>query len=331
MITLADIAREAGTSVSTVSRALKGNSRISPEMREKIEQIAERSNYNKHKFKKRNLSNNPGRIGVIVPEVMSGYYAKLVHLSNEHFSKYNYLVSVRITDFDKETMINHLREFSTMEMDGLLITLDDSEELTADICEAISHVKCPVMNIASQYIPNLDIDSIYLDEPRGIYMGIEHLVQRGYKSIGFIGDRFTWVRLKSYKESMQHFGREIREEFIAVSPLRAEAAGYNAAQQILSHGRRPDAIFAAYDQIAIGAIQAFIQAGLRIPEDIAVIGFDDIITSRYILNGLTTIQNPCEDMISISCRILMNRIREGNSAAQQQIALKPQLIIRSTT
>ncbi len=330
MVTLADIAKLADTSISTVSRALKNDPRISLEMKEKIQQIASREGYTKHRSKASIYGPDWGRIGLIVPEVMSGYYARIVHLANQNFARQNYSVSIRITEFDSAALIRHLHDFAQVGVDGLLVVLDDSEEISPEIHSAIEYVRQPVMFITADYIPDLDYDAIYLDELRGITMGIHHLVQRGYRDIGFIGEHATLGRLSLFREAMKKSGMTIREDFIAISNVRAEAGGCDCIRQLLSRPQQPDAIFASYDQMAIGAIKSLTDAGLKIPKNMAVLGFDDLAVSQYIHKGITTIQNPCEDIISISCRVLLNRINHDESAPQQ-IALKPQLIVRGTT
>jgi DNA-binding LacI/PurR family transcriptional regulator len=330
MTTLADIAKRAGTSTSTVSRALKNDPRISVDMKKKITEIAAQEGYTKHQAKLPVTGQRWGRIGLIVPEVMSGYYARIVHLTNQYFEKQQYSVTTRITEFHSTALIRHLYDFAQTGIDGLLLVADDSEELSPKIFHALDAVRQPAMFITTSYISNLDYDGIYLDELRGITMGVEHLIQRGYKNIGFLGEQETLGRLASFREAMRKFHMPIQEDFIAISDSRAEAGGYDCILRLLSHSHRPDAVFASYDQMAIGAIKALQDAELRIPQDMALLGFDDLMVSQYIHKGITTIQNPCEDMISISCRILLNRIRHDESTPQQ-IALKPQLIIRGTT
>ncbi|MDD3818875.1 MAG: LacI family DNA-binding transcriptional regulator [Actinomycetota bacterium] len=329
MAILKDIAEKAGVSVSTASRALQNDPRISVNTKNKVTEVASLLGYAKHKNK--NIPNkNWDSAGLIVPEVISGYYAQLVHYANDNFAKNELLTVIKITNFKKDTMIRHIKSFAKNQVRCLIIIVDDSEELSDDVFSAVSLIKVPIMFITSKYISKLDYDNLYVDEHRGITMGLEHLIQKGYKQIGFIGEDQTLGRYHVYNKVMQSFGMHINKDFIKISKKRAEEGGYYCMKEILKQNRYPDAIFASYDSMAIGAIHAIEEASLRIPEDIAILGFDDILISKYISRGLTTIKNPCKDMISIATRVLLKRIEQPN-LTPQQIALKPLLVVRGTT
>ncbi len=329
MANLEEIAKAAGVSVSTASRALHNDTRISLDTRLKVEETAEHLGYTKHKIKGIKMQ-KWNTAGLIVPEVLSGYYARLVHVANDFFEKQNYSTILKLTNFDQDTMIRDIYDFGWMDVKCLLILLDDSEEISNDIFSAISAIKRPAMFITAKYFSNLDFDSLFLDERRGMAMGIEHLIQRGYRRIGFLAEDKTMGRLRVFQELMQSYGMPVESRFIKTSQERAEEGGYLCMREILAESEHPDAVFASYDQMAIGAIKAIEEAGLSIPNDIAMLGFDDMIVSKYISKGLTTIHNQYEDMMSIAVRVLLNRVENSNSSPQQ-IALKPSLIIRGTT
>ena len=119
-------------------------------------------------------------------------------------------------------------------------------------------------------------------------------------------------------------------QLICIGPERAESGGYLRMKELLSLENPPDAVFCCYDQMAIGAIHALRETGLRIPEDMAVLGFDNLTASKYIEGGISTIANPYEDMLSIAVNILAKRAKNPQ-ISQQQIALRPNLIVRHTT
>lgn len=128
MVLLEDIAKEAGVSISTASRALQNDSRISETTKQKISEIADSLGYTKHKRKKEEKS-NWDTVGLIVPEVLSGYYAQLVHLANEYFGRHQLSTITKITNFQQEAMIRHIQNFSKLNVKCLLIFVDDSEEI----------------------------------------------------------------------------------------------------------------------------------------------------------------------------------------------------------
>ena len=334
MPNISDIAKMTGVSTSTVSRSLRNDSKISAETKQKVMEVAKTLGYVRHIEKNTRtaveLKDDLKCVGLIVPEVMSAYYARLAHFAAEYFAKQNYSVTIRLTNFDRDAIVSHVHELCASYVSCLLIIVDDSEEISGDIFSTVSASGKPAFFITAKYLPNNDFDSIFIDERRGIHMMLDHLVDRGYKSIGFIGESQTIGRRDAYIEYMSRLNLPVVKDFVKCSQLRAEAGGYQAMREILASKKKPDAIFMSYDQMAIGAIKAIKEAGLTVPGDIAVAAFDDIIMSEYIENGLTTVQSPCEDMIAIASRVLLSRV-EDRKAAPQQIALKPTLIIRGTT
>lgn len=329
MVVLKDIADRAGVSIATASRALQNDSRISESTKEKVSAIADSLGYTKHKTKKQSKE-NWDTVGVIVPEVLSGYYAQLVHLANDNFARNKITTIIKITNFDQNAMIQHIKNFAKLRVKSLLILVDDSEEISEEILKVLSSNEMNVMLITAKYISGLDFDSIYIDEYSGIAMAIEHLVLKGYKRIGFIGEEHTAERYHAYEKKMRKLDMLIEEKYVKISQKRAEAGGYSCMRKLIDQADYPDAVLMGYDQMAIGAIFAIEEAGLRIPEDIAIVGFDDIHVSQYIHKGITTIKSPYEDMMSIAVRVLLKRTEYPNSAPQQ-IAIKPSIVIRGTT
>lgn len=329
MVVLRDIAEKADVSVSTVSRALQNDERISKSTKQKIFKIANTLGYTKHKTKNKS-DQNWDMVGLNVPEVLSQYYSQLVHLAIDNLTEQHLSTIIKITNFKQDAMIRNIKSFDRLNVKCMLIIVDDSEEINEDILSAVETIKTPIMFLTSKYIANLDYDNLYVDEDRGITMALEYLIDRGYKKIGFVGEEQTLGRYRVYQQVMERFDLPVVDDYIKISKKRAEEGGYYCMQEILTQEDYPEAVFASYDHMAIGAIHAIQEAGLRIPEDIAILGFDDIFSARYIHKGLTTIKNPYEDMMNIAVRVLMKRIEEPDSAPQQ-IALRPSIVIRGTT
>ncbi|MFA7591242.1 MAG: LacI family DNA-binding transcriptional regulator [Sphaerochaetaceae bacterium] len=330
MAILKDIADMAQVSISTVSRALQNDPKISYDTKKKIVSIATSLGYSKHKLKNNCISTDWNSVGFIVPEVTSGYYSHLVHVANEQFEKKKYSMTIKLTNFDDATLIRHIYSFNEMQVTCIIVILDDSENISDELLTAVSITKLPVLFITTKHIANLDFDNLYIDEHKGIELGLKYLVNKRYKHIGFIGERQTMARCSVYKDVMESFSLPVRDCFVRISNKRNEEAGYESMKEILSLEQLPDAIFASYDQMAIGAIHAIEEAGLRIPEDIAILGFDDIPIAQYINKGLTTIRDPYDDMIAIAVRVLLQRVEHPESATQR-IILKPSIIKRGTT
>lgn len=329
MATLKDIANRVHVSVSTVSRALNNSEEISEEMKEEIRKAAEELGYS---LRGRGGRSTPewNTAGLIVPEVTSEYYAKIVSMSQDLLSANGYSTLVKITNFQASEMVEAINCMNRIHAKCVLIVMDDEEIMSDRIVKAISRSNLPVMLITSKYYPLLEFDCIHLDEYSGIVMAVGHLQERGYRRIGFIGEKMTSNRLTIFKQAVKFENLEYDPSLSALGSERAEAGGYARMKELLALPNPPDAVFCSYDQMAIGAIHAIREAGKKIPEDIAVIGFDDIAVSAYVEGGITTVANPYEDMLSIAVDVLTKREKNIHSS-RQQIALQPKLIVRSTT
>ncbi|HWR23341.1 MAG TPA: LacI family DNA-binding transcriptional regulator [Feifaniaceae bacterium] len=329
MATLKEIADRLNISVSTVSRALNGSNSISREMQARIRDVAEELGYT---LKGRGGKYSPewNIAGLIVAEVCSEYYAKIVHLAQERFAQRGYSTVIQITNFGHENLHSAIKIMRCIGVRCLLIVMDDEEKISQDIMDAIHKSGLPVMLVTSKYFTMIDVDCIHTNETSGILMGVQHLLSRNYRKIGFIGERMTENRHTIFKQVMEEHVPGWRPQFIAVGRERGALGGYLRMKELLGMEERPDAVFASYDLMAIGAIHAIREAGLKIPGDIAVLGFDNITESEYVEGGITTIASPSEDMIAIAINILMKRI-QSSAGALQQVALQPKLIVRETT
>lgn len=327
MATLKDIAQRLGVNTSTVSRALNDSSSISEEMRERVRQTAEEIGYS--------LRGRGGRevpewcaAGLIIPEATSEYYAKLAHLAQDRLAQRGYSCMVQLTNFSAVSLISAIHAMARIRVKCLLIVMDAEETVSDKVMDAIHRSGLPTMLVTSDYLPKIDVDCIHFDENIGIRAGVEHLIQRGYRRIAYLGEKMTESRRYSFEQVMAEKG--CPEKLVAVGKERGEMGGYLRMKELLGMEERPDAVFAGYDQMAIGAIHAIREAGLSVPRDIAVMGFDDITVARFVEGGVTTIANPSEDLVSIAVNILLKRM-EAPNRARQQIALRPRLVIRRTT
>ncbi len=329
MANLDDIAREAKVSASTVSRALNGRASISEETRRRVMQAAERLQYRKRAYTTA-TSRMQSVAGIIMPDMTSDYYTRLLHTLNERFQQKNFSALSAVTNFNAEQTIRAVERMSQVRVSCLLVILDDTEAISQRLIDAVRLTGLPTMFITSKYIPSLDVDCLFVDEERGNTMAVEHLLHRGYRRIGFIGEYNTRNRCDFFLKTMKRYDVPVNPSFVRIGEARGEEGGYLRMREILSMMELPDAIYASYDQMAIGAIHAIGESGLRVPKDIAVIGFDDISTARYVAGGITTIGTPFDDMAAIAVRILLHRIDQP-FGQPQQVAIKPSLIVRATT
>ncbi len=329
MSTVKEIAEQLGVHPSTVSRALNGSRKISAEVREKVLATAKAMDY---KLRGRGGRATPdwNTAGIIVPEVLSDYYARIVHLAKTSLAARGYSTIVKITSFTPKEMLEAINSMNRIQVKCLLIVLDSEESFSDRILRSLYATHLPVVLLTSRFHASMNMDCIHLDENAGICMAIEHLQQRGHSEVGFIGEKMTAGRLMVFKQVMKSMKMELQPQWICIGKERMEEGGYLRMKELLNLPHPPKAVFCSYDQMAVGAIHAIQEAGKRVPEDIAVIGFDDIAAAPYVAGGITTVANPCKDMVSIAVSVLLSRVTAPDSA-YQEIALRPTLMVRSTT
>ena len=329
MANMKDIAQKLGVSVSTISRALNGSEEISLAMRDKISLAAEELGYSLHGRGGRQAP-DWNCAGIVVPELMSPYYANLVHAAKDYFAAKGYSSIVKLTDFQPAQMIEALGAMKRIRVKCLLIVMDTEEEMNERIMRAIHACKVPILMITAKYYASQQFDCIHLDEYSGILMGIQHLQSRGYQRIGCISDLLSGNRVTIFKQAMKLQNLALEPKMLAIGQQRFEIGGDLRMKELLSQKQPPDAVFCCYDQMAIGAIHAIEERGLRLGKDVAVLGYDNLSVSEFVGTGITTIANPCEQVLSIAVNILTDRVKNPQ-AARQQITLRPNLIIRGST
>jgi DNA-binding LacI/PurR family transcriptional regulator len=331
MPTLKDIAIKAGVNLSTVSRALKGSDEINIETREKIINIARDLGYVSNKNEKEYSKVNLKTIGLICPEIVSIFYAQLVSTIEEKIREFGYTVFIGLTNFEYETELHYLNLFEKKSLDGIVFITSFDERIKDELKNFKKKCDIPLIQVASE-IEVEEYDSIHIDNHLGVVLAVEHLIELGHKQICYIGEELTKDRLKYFLEVMKSHNLKIENDFIRSGKERREAAGYLRMKELFSaKNKLPTAIFASYDDVAIGAMKAIYENGLKVPEDISVIGIDDISIASYLYNSLSTISSPVSEMGNIAMRILFEKIQNKKNTVIQHINIKPQLVLRDST
>ena len=318
-MTLRALAEECGVSVGTVSKAFSGSSEISEATREKIFAAAKENGvfdkYNKHKFQK-------PVIAVLCPEVRSEYYAGMIGTLQEEITARGGVMCVSLTDFgaDKEYELFKLYS-SYLAADGiLLINLEGDPQNVENIPAVALGTKKNVSNI----------DTIGHDFGSGIRHSVAFLKENGHRAIGFASEELTGSKLGMFKDAMRQYGLEVRDEWLYVSSSRFEEAGLDAVRHFLALSERPDTIVAAYDYIAIGVIKGLHAAGLRVPEDISVLGMDDISLAPYFETPISSIRTGSEEACRIAVELLFKKLENRFFHARQKLSVPSRFIARES-
>ncbi|MDW7658962.1 MAG: LacI family DNA-binding transcriptional regulator [Bacillota bacterium] len=329
MTKLKDIATTAGVSISTVSKALNNSREINKETKTRIIRVARELNYNMSALHGETSVNKSQTIGVICPEINSNYYTQLISSIGRQITKKGYSYTIAVSDFDRKKEEELLEVFGGQNVGGIILITEST-----DIHSVVSGVKdiwhTPLLLIASEDDVN-DYDCIQIDDYYGVVTGVSYLIRLGHKRIAYIGDSLTEGRLRAYRDTLEKHNLTVDESLIRTAEQRFEKGGYQSMLSLLKGNLHPTAVFAAYDDMAIGAMRAITEMGHGVPEDISVIGMDDVFVSPYLSRALTTVSNPIKEMAMVSISILTRKIEDSKFTVVQNVVLKPSLIIRETT
>jgi len=317
------IAEIAHVSTSTVSKALSGSKEISSEVAEEIKRIALEIGYfsEKNKRKLKNKRTKQTQIAVLCPEIISIHYSKIVTLIKSFVEERGGRVAVYIFDFDNEKK-NDLLKYLSMDgnTDGIIVfsQYDSDVELGVPlVCfDTIRKYK--------------NFDTIGTNQNECMNDCVRHLYDLGHRKIGFIGENYTLSKEERFVESMRHFGLDINRDYIYNIDKRFESIGREAAFEIIASQSRPTAFITAYDEIAVSLIYYLENAGIRVPEDISVMGMNDIPLSPYIRSSLTTVRFFYDEQAALAVDILYDKMF-GLSDDIHHLVVKHELVVRNST
>lgn len=299
MITLSKIATLAHVSVSTVSKAFSGSNEVNEQTRALIFEIAKQHNC----FKKYYNAKYPKYvIAVICPEFKSRYYAYYLSVLQEELSKHNCEICVAATNFS-ETAERNLLEYYTKysTVDGIII-VNPKTSLNTEI-------KIPIAAVGGQNLCE-DIITTESDLQAAFCEAVRYFKSKNVRNIGFIGENLTDSKLNCFLDSMKSNEMEIKTDFIIITEKRFEEGGFSAMEQLFEKGTLPRAIIAAYDNMAIGAMRSISEHGLKIPDDIAIMGMDDIQEAEFINPPLSSINFGTEFTCKTVTKAIINKITD---------------------
>ena len=308
-MTLTELAKLAHVSTSTASKAFAQSSEVNEQTRNMIFEVAKRNGC----FKKFYRSEYPGYvIAVICPEFNSTYYSNLISRMQECLAKYNSEMCVAATGFSVETeakLIEYYDRYNTV--DGIIVINGGS---------TIPDSRCIPVATVSRYSDNAGDINVVLNLSAPLDEAVVRLLESGAESYGFIGDRYTGSRLERYKRVLSKHGIAINDDFMVATEGRFEQCGYDGATELISRGKLPRAILCAYDRIAYGAMRAFSDKGIKIPDDVAIFSIDDAPNSEYLTPSLTSITHAIDETCAAISEALVKKIKGEPFAEEIKIA-----------
>jgi DNA-binding LacI/PurR family transcriptional regulator len=335
MHTIKDVAREANVSIATVSRVINGKDRVKKETREKILRAIEKLNFVPDQAARTMISKKTRTVGMVVPLLSNEYWAQLAEIIQRKLLKNGYTLLISTINFENENDLTFLDTFLERKVDGVIIGsfLKELKEDYEKYFKMFSDQGIPLVS----FVPlNNNITSVWGDNLTSSMEAVEHLIRLGHTKIAYIGAATTGIdRELGYRNALM-LNHIAVDEGLIISGRHEyvhhfSQYGYENAKKLVLDREKFSALFCANDLIAIGAIKAFDELGLRVPADIAVVGFDDITIAGLYRPALTTVKQPIEDMANAAVEILLEQIENPSmNYTQKKITFPMKLVVRES-
>jgi len=333
-ITIMDVAKESGVSYSTVSRVLNGFDFVKESTREKVLAVAERLGYVAN-LQARSLAGGKTRvIGLLVPGLDNGYIGEIVRGIDEEVAKTNYDLMLYTTRRRVGREALYINAISNNLSDGMILIVP---LVAREYLEALREHNFPYV-LVDQADPLMRSVTVDCTNWQGAYDATKYLIELGHRRIAFVTGlkaiQSAVDRLEGYKAALRDYDIAL-DETLVVEGDYVNPSGYQAAERLLQLSPRPTAIFASNDLMALGAMQAILEQGLHIPQDISLIGFDDIPQASMVHPQLTTVRQPLDQMGRIAVRLLLDQIEQPETPelperAARRVTLATRLIERES-
>ncbi|MCX6152422.1 MAG: LacI family DNA-binding transcriptional regulator [Ignavibacteriales bacterium] len=331
--TITDIAKILGISPSTVSRALRDHPDICLDTKNQVKKIAKELNFTPNPIAQSLKNNRTTTIGVIVPEIKHDFFSSAISGIEEvaYQSGYTIIVCQSNESFEREivntnVLIHH-------RVAGIIVSISQNTK-NGDHFKDIIERKIPLV-FFDRVCEDVSAYKVIIDDSKSAFDAVNYLISKGYKKIVHLAGPMALdickKRMKGYTEALEKAGIEVVDELVLNGGLH-EQDGYNSMEFLIKEKLPYDAIFAVNDPVAIGAFQRIKEAGLRIPEDVAIIGFSNNKITNLVDPPLTTVDQPSFEMGMKAAEILIGIIEKKNKSTEPKtLVLNTRLIVRGST
>ncbi|MCD1243257.1 substrate-binding domain-containing protein [Vibrio cholerae] len=329
MATMKDIARLAGVSTSTVSHVINKSRFVSDEIAERVNNAAQQLNYAPSALARSLKMNRTKTIGMLVTTSTNPFFGEVVKGVERSCYHQGYNLILCNTEGDNQRMKASINTLLQKRVDGLLLMCSTLEGERLDVFDRYPDIPIVVMDWGPILFAS---DKIQDNSLQGGYMAAKHLIECGHKEIGCITGPLirhqAQMRYEGYKRALAEAGIAINPDWIMESDFECEG-GYQAFEKLYQRGKLPSALFVSNDMMAMGVIQAASQRGLRVPDDLSLIGYDDVHIAKFMTPALTTIHQPKYRLGKAAVDTLLYRLENPDTTAQV-VQLEPTLVVRNS-
>lgn len=332
MSTLKEVAKEAGVSITTVSRVINGSNKVNGETRERVQKAMLQLDYQPNRVAQR-LRTSGGRsklLGLIIPDIQNQFYSNIVRGIEDVTYGHDYAVILCNSDENPNKERFYLEVLRSESVDGII--LPPIHQFGEEI-ENLIDLGIPIVCV-DRKLMRKNVDTVVIGNEKGGYDAVSHLVELGHKKIAILTSSLQFSsfaeRQKGYERALKENGIEIDKRLIKEGDPRSLETARSLTEELLDLDEPPTAIFATNNLMTLGVLEALNKHNLRIPEDISIVGFDDLPWAKAISPPLTAVKQPAYEMGKKAAELFFKRV-EDPSIESVEVVLEAKLIIREST
>lgn len=333
-VTIKELAKELKISTSTVSRALADKWDVNPETRKAVLELAERWNYHPNPVSLSLKQQQTLTIGVVVPEFITSFFPEVIIGIQYTLEAEGYSILISQSNESYEKELHNIKNLEARMVDGLIISLT-KETINTDYLQTLQDRNMPLV-LFNRVCDSIDTPRVIIDDYKWAFEAVEHLINEGYKRIAHLAGPenldLSQKRKKGYIDALIKHNMPVDEDLIIPCGVMMEK-GIIAAHRILEMENKPDAIFAINDPVAIGAMKTLQKNGIKIPDDIGVVGFSESKMAVVVEPNLTSVEQPTYEMGKIAAELLLEQLKNKKDEAvlNKCITLNAKLNIRESS
>lgn len=328
-VTIKDVAEKAGVSPATVSRVVGNYGYVSEKTRRKVLAVVEELGYRPDSIARSLVTRATHTIGLVVTDITNPFFANLVRGVEAVTWKHRYTLILANTDEDVQREKSIIQTLQEKRVDAFIV-VPATSQTSPHLQEVISQ-GTPLV-LVDRRVRDLAVDTVMVDNEDGAYRAVSHLIRLGHSRIGIVLDNLKITtneeRLAGYRQALLENGLPVEESLIQSCRFTQHSA-YELVSNMLADHERPTALFTANNFMTIGAIQAIREAGLEIPQDIALVGFDDLEWNQVNAPYLTAVAQPVFEMGNIAAQHIIAQLK-GEESSVMEIRLKTKFIVRQS-
>lgn len=327
-VSITDVAKAAGFSIATVSRVLNGiDYPLAEDTRLKVLEVAKQLGYRPNLIARSLRMEHTYTVGIIVENILSPFIPSIIRGIHDRLKEYDYLSIILNSDYDQAVEADAIERLGMRQIDGIIFV----ESHIRSSVEVSALINKPHLFV-HRLFNSLGVNSIVPDDRYGARLAVQHLVALGHRRIAFINGPEGWDatanRLAGYCDELLASGIDFDPALVYQGDWQVQS-GYRHAQQLLALPERPSAVFAANDLMALGVIYAAQDVGLSVPNDLALVGYDDRDFTGFVRPALTTIQMPCEKLGQVAADSLL-RLIKGEIEVVEPTLVRGALVVRQS-